>query len=341
MSADASWLQLSWFVLFGALLAGYAVLDGFDLGVGVLSLAARSGDERRLHILAIAPVWDGNEVWLLAAGGALFAAFPPVYAAAMSGFYPAIMISLAALVGRAVAIEFRGQIDSARWRRIWDWVFGVGSLVPAFVFGLAVGNVMRGVPLDAGGSYAGGFLDLLHPYALLVGLQGLAMFVCQGACWLRLKTTGELEARMGRWSQLAWAAWALLAGLSTAATFLVAPARLEGLLARPLLWPVPLLLACALVALPLLQRAGKALAAFLASSLAVVAQVGLAGASLYPFLLPGPGGGGLSVSGASASETSLEVMLVIASIGMPAVIAYTAVIYRVFKGKLGTGSRSY
>ncbi len=169
MSLDV--LQILWFLLFFVLVAGYAILDGFDLGAGVLSLFTPRDDERRVIVNAVAPVWDGNEVWLLTGGGALFAAFPPVYATVFSGFYLALMLVLLGLILRAVSMEFRGKVADARWRRAWDVAFGVGSLLPALLFGVAVGNLLRGLPLasvtDAAGArveFAGGFFGLLNPF---------------------------------------------------------------------------------------------------------------------------------------------------------------------------------
>src|SRR5512135_384088 len=156
-------LNTIWFVLVGVLITGYAVLDGFDLGAGVLHLFARSDAERKVNLHAIEPVWDGNEVWLLTGGGALFAAFPVVYATVFSGFYLALMLLLAALIARAVALEFRYHVDAPAWGRVWDWIFGIGSLLPAVLFGVAVGNVIKGVPIDAHGAYTGTFLGLLNP----------------------------------------------------------------------------------------------------------------------------------------------------------------------------------
>jgi len=174
-------LQVTWFLLIGVLLTGFAILDGFDLGVGVWHLRARGDRERRTLLNAVGPVWDGNEVWLLTAGGALFAAFPPVYASVFSGFYMALMLLLLALIFRAVSMEFRGKVESDGWRRFWDLGFGLGSALPAILFGVAVGNIMRGIPLDADGNFTGTFFSLLHPYALATGLLSLAAFVCHGA----------------------------------------------------------------------------------------------------------------------------------------------------------------
>ena len=226
-------LQNLWFLLFGVLVAGYAVLDGFDLGVGVLSLFRQSPDEKRLMINAIGPVWDGNEVWLLTAGGALFAAFPPVYATVFSGFYLALILLLVFLILRAVSMEFRGKVDSQTWRRFWDLGFGVGSFGPALLFGVAVGNIMRGIALDANGLYTGSFLDLLNPYALVMGLLSLVAFTCHGAVFMWTKSDGELAEAMRAWATRAWMLWVAVYVVATLFTFFGAGHLLEMALGRP------------------------------------------------------------------------------------------------------------
>jgi cytochrome d ubiquinol oxidase subunit II len=171
-------LNSIWFWLIAVLIIGYAILDGFDFGVGVLSLFGRDEKERRIHFNAIGPVWDGNEVWLITGGGALFAAFPIVYATVFSGFYLALMLLLTALIFRAVSFEFRNKVESPGWRRAWDFAFGFGSLLPAVLFGIAVGNILRGVPIDASGNFLGTFLGLLNPYSIGVGLLSLVLLSC-------------------------------------------------------------------------------------------------------------------------------------------------------------------
>ncbi len=340
---EPSALQLAWFLLLGALLAGYAILDGFDLGVGVLSLTGRSEAERRLFGQAIAPVWDGNEVWLVTAGGALFAAFPAVYASVFSGFYLAFMLLLLALIARAVALEFRSKVEAPGWRRAWDLAFGLGSLVPGLLFGVAVGNLLRGLPLDPGGNYTGGFLDLLHPYALVLGLLALCMFVCHGALYMAGKVEGGLQARMRAWAGRAWVAWVALFLLGTLLTFFFAPERLRVLPGNPLAVPTLLGLLGALVGLPVALGRGRLRLAFLLSSAAIGLQVALVGLGLYPHLVPALGdpAAGLTIMNASSSPRTLTTMLVIAGVGMPLVVAYTAFIYRVFRGKLAPGGEGY
>jgi cytochrome d ubiquinol oxidase subunit II len=342
-------LQVAWFVLFFVLLAGYAILDGFDLGVGVLSLFNRSDAERRLYVNSIAPVWDGNEVWLLTAGGALFAAFPPVYATVFSGFYLALMLVLLGLILRAVSMEFRGKVDDPRWRRVWDLGAGVGSLLPALLFGVAVGNLLRGLPLqsvtDAAGTrveFAGSFFGLLNPFALLVGLTGLALFVTQGALWLALKTDGDLRARVQRAAGYAWLAWIGLGAITSVVAYLDTPTLLATAQLRPLFWALLVLLAVALSFVPPLIRRRPGLA-FLASSFAIAAQIGVAATALFPNLVPGRNDPALALTlwNASSTPTTLTTMLIIAALGVPAVLVYTVIIYRVFRGKVVLDEHSY
>ena len=327
-------LAAIWFLLVGVLLVGYAILDGFDLGVGSLHLlVARTDDERRTLMTSIGPVWDGNEVWLLTAGGALFAAFPLVYATVFSGFYIALMLVLFALIFRAVALEFRGQLASAGWRRAWDVAFFLGSLLPALLFGVALGNIARGLPLDASGSYTGGLLGLLDPFTLLVGLTGLAMLVMQGSIWLVVKTEGRVHARARIAAFSALTVFGVLWVVTTVASRAAAP-HLWDAYGAGAAWLVPAVFLVALLAVPVLLRLGRAGLAFVASSVAIGALFGILGIGLYPTIVPSTGAGTpLTLDNASSSDLTLGAMLVIALIGMPLVLAYTAFVYHRFRGK--------
>jgi cytochrome bd ubiquinol oxidase subunit II len=336
-------LQTAWFLLVGVLLAGYAILDGFDLGVGALHLVVAKDDrERRVLLNAVGPVWDGNEVWLLTGGGALFAAFPPVYATVFSGMYLALMLLLAALILRAVALEFRSKEPSRVWRSAWDRAFAVGSVLPAVLFGVALGNILRGLPLDAEGEFAGTFLGLLNPFALLVGVLALAMVVLQGAAWLQMKTEGELRARARAAAGRAWWAFLVLWIAATAAAWFVAP-RLWHAYRSPLAWAAPAVLVAALVAMREATRRGFAGRAFASSSVAIGALLGIVGQGLYPFLVPALDGtgDGLSIYNSASSPLTLKTMLVIALAGMPVVLAYTVFIYRSFRGPVVLDEASY
>ena len=329
-------LNTAWFLLIGVLLTGYAILDGFDLGVGVLHLFASDDRQRRIHLQAIGPVWDGNEVWLLTGGGAMFAAFPLVYARVFSGFYLAFMLLLVALIFRAVSIEFRSQVDDARWRRFWDWAFGLGSLVPSLLYGVAIGNVVRGLPVAADGTLNVSFLSLLNPYSLLVGVFSLVMFVMHGAAYLAARTEGELQQRMARWTTGAWTAFVVLYLVVTVATFFAAPYFFEEILGNPLLWILAAVLLGSIGYVPIAVNGKAFTRAFLASAGAVASLVGLFGLSLYPRMVPSSIdlANSLTIYNASSTPRTLTVMLIVALTGMPLVIVYTAYVYRVFMGKI-------
>jgi cytochrome d ubiquinol oxidase subunit II len=331
-----------WFVLIGVLLVGYAVLDGFDLGVGMLSpLVGRSSAQRAMLMHTIGPVWDGNEVWLLTLGGALFAAFPLVYATVFSGFYMALMLLLLGLIMRAVAMEFRHQVDSPRWLRAWDWVWWLGSLLPALLLGVALGNVARGLPLDSG-QYLGGLLGLLNPFSLLVGVTGLAIFAMQGAAWLVLRTGGEVQARARRLGTYSWAAFAVLWVLVTLFGIVDAP-RLWDNYGQPLLWlaPIAFVAALAFTGWAFLRGRSDRLPV-LGSSLSIAALILILGQALYPALLPDrTGTADLTVANAASTDTSLTVMLVVVLIGMPLVLGYTAFVYRRFTHKVDEADAAY
>lgn len=336
-------LNAVWYMLIAVLLGVYAALDGFDLGVGILHLFARDEAERRTHINSIAPVWDGNEVWLLTGGGALFAAFPMAYATVFSGFYLALVLVLVALIARAVSLEFRGKVESAGWKRLWDWCFGLGSLLPAALFGVAAGNLVRGIPLDAGGNYAGTFFGLLNPYSLLVGATTLSMCVMHGAAWLALKTRGGLQARSAANLRRAWLAFAVLYASTAAATWYTVPDTLGGALRNPLSWALLAAFVACLALTPVMSSKGRNLGAFLSSGTGILCVTGLAAVGLFPRIVPASNDPALSLTIHNASSTpyTLMVMLVIALVGVPLVIWYTAFIYRAFRGEVTPADDGY
>jgi cytochrome d ubiquinol oxidase subunit II len=336
-------LATLWFLLVGVLLTGYAILDGFDLGVGVLHLfVAKDDRERRVMLNAVGPVWDGNEVWLLTGGGALFAAFPAVYATVFSGMYLALMLLLAALIARAVSLEFRSKEPGARWRRFWDVAFAVGSFLPALLLGVALGNVMRGLPLSADGEFAGTFLGLLNPFSLLVGALSTAVFTLHGAVWLELKTEGELKARVRRAGDRAYTVVIALAVLAALSSRFSAP-RLWIAFEAALPWLAPVLLAASLFALPRARAQGRGGLAFALSAAAIAAFMAIVGLGIHPYLVPPLDGfsTGLTVAGSASSPLTLRAMLAIALVGMPLVVAYTVFIYRRFRGPVVLDDTSY
>ncbi len=328
-------LQITWFILFFVLIIGYAILDGFDLGVGILSLFSKSSDERRLHMNAIAPFWDGNEVWLLTGGGALFAAFPVVYATVFSSFYLAFMLLLFALIFRAVSLEFAHQVDSPKWESFWGWAFGISSFLPILLYGVAFGNILRGLPLDKEGVFTGTFFGLLNPYALVTGVLSVALFIMHGAAWLRMKTEGDLQERLGKWVSNSWIAFVVLYLIATVYTFFEARYLFEAILKNPIFWVLIITLMGSIVYIPIASGTKQTLRCFLASSTLITAMVGLIAISLFPRMVPSLTNldYSLTISNSSSTYLTHKVMLIIALIGMPLVIGYTAFIYYIFKGK--------
>jgi cytochrome d ubiquinol oxidase subunit II len=336
-------LNTIWFVLIAILLAGYAVLDGFDLGVGILHHFHQTDEDRRVALNAIGPVWDGNEVWLVTAGGALFAAFPEAYATVFSGFYLAFMALLLALILRAVSIEARGKRPGLAWRRGWDATFCAGSLLAALLLGVALGNLLVGVPLDEHHHLTIRFLDLLSPYSLLVGVAIVAFFAQHGAAYLALKSEGAMQVTARR--RLGWT--------STAAALCFSAVIAFTLVFQPHLWSLcqrhgwfmalPLADALALAAVPLASRRGQDLRAFLASGCFLALLMALAAIILYPNLVPSEPfpERSLTIDQAASSGKTLGIMLVIAGLGLPLMIAYAAVVYWLFRGKVRIDGTSY
>jgi cytochrome d ubiquinol oxidase subunit II len=336
-------LNLIWFILLGILLAGYAVLDGFDLGVGMLHLLARGDGERRVFVASIGPVWDGNEVWLVTFGGALFAAFPEAYATIFSGFYVVFMLVLLALISRAVSLDFRCKIKSTAWRRTCDVVFCISSASATLLFGVGVGNAMIGVPLDPRGIYTAGFFNLLGPYAITVGLLAVAMFAMHGAIFLHLKTTGELCERTYRWAWRTYGVFVLMYLVVTIATWLYVPRAMAPFQSNPIAWLVVAANLAAVIGIPCALYRHRSGWAFMASCLSICAFIILLGLTLFPNLVTSDPNleNSLTIYNAASSQKTLSIMLVIAVIGMPFVLTYTAIIYWVFRGRVARGDKSY
>jgi len=325
-------LATIWFILVFVLLAGYVVLDGFDLGVGIWYLLGGESD-RRAMLSAIGPVWDGNEVWLITGGGALFAAFPHAYATIFSGFYLAMMLVLFALIFRGVAIEFRNKMDCPKWRRLWDTAFAVGSSLTALLLGVALGNILRGVPLDAEHNFTGSFFSLLNPYSLLIGVAGFCIVAAQGALYLTVKTKGQTRDKAIKWARLGvWAEVAVVV-VGAVATAVLDKRLLRNYNSLPILWLVPAAAAGVLAGLVLACRRGRLGWAFVMSSAAIVLFWVLAGVGLYPDIVPASNDAALSltIANASSSARTLTIMLVFALAGMPIVIGYQAWLYWTFR----------
>ncbi len=336
-------LNTIWFALVGILFTGYAMLDGFDLGVGALHLFTRKDEERRMMLNSIGPVWDGNEVWLVTGGGALFAAFPNVYATVFSGFYLAFVLLLFALIFRAVAIEFRSKQPMYWWRQMWDISFAVGSIVSSLLIGVAIGNMALGIPLDANGEYAGTFLGLLKPYPLLLGITTVALFMMHGAIYGVMKTEGEFHDKLRRWSMNCIIFFVICAATTTMATLLYVPRMAARLHDYPWLFSIAVLNMLAIANIPREFHRGKDWMAFLSSCATMATLMLLFGINAYPNLVystPNPENS-LNIINAASSQKTLGIMLVIACIGVPIVLAYTACIYWIFRGKVKVGRTSY
>lgn len=331
-----TFLQVLWFILIFVLIAGYFVLDGFDLGVGVLYpfLGKSDGDKALLRRI-IGPVWDGNEVWLLTAGGALFAAFAPAYACTFSGFYLAIMLVLFGLIVRAVSLELYAH-DKGNGH-IWDALFFVGSLLPALLFGVAVGNVIEGIVLNANGDYTGGFFALLNPFALVCGVLGLAQCLLQGAAWVALKTLpGRLHSLAVALRKTLALSVLVIFGLATLAYFTLGASAAAGSV------PLAARIACVcvivllLVACMLLRNASD-LVLFACSSLVCVGLVALTATTLFPNIVPATDAAlSITVAGAASSDAALSAMTVITCIGLPLVLLYHFLVYRSFAGRVSS-----
>lgn len=336
-------LPTAWFILIGVLLTGYALLDGFDLGAGALHLFAKSDMDRRILLNAIGPVWDGNEVWLLVGGGAMFAAFPDVYATVFSGFYTAFMLLLAMIIFRAVAIEFRSKEPGARWRQGWDIAFSVSSIIMPILMGVALGNIIIGVPLNEHKVFTGTFWTLLRPYPVIVGVTTLAMFMMHGSIYLALKTEGEFHETVRKWVKNSMIFYFVMFGVTTIATFVFAPQMAKRLMEMPLLFVLPLLNVLALANVPREIYHKRDFFAFLSSCFAIVMNLALFGIGLFPNMVPNfeNPSTSLTIMNSAASTPSLTIMMTIAVIGVPFVLAYTGAIYWVFRGKVDTHHLHY
>jgi cytochrome d ubiquinol oxidase subunit II len=336
-------LNTTWFILIGVLFTGYAMLDGFDLGVGALHLFTKTDAERRIMLNAIGPVWDGNEVWLVTGGGALFAAFPNVYATVFSGFYLAFVLLLVALIFRAVAIEFRSKQPMRWWRQMWDIGFSAGSIVSSLLIGVAMGNIAWGIPLDERGEFTGTFLSLLGPYPLLLGVTTVALFTMHGAIYALMKTEGELHNRLRGWINNTIIFFIICYAATTMATLLYVPHMAARVRGNPWLFSIALANMLAIANIPREIHHGRDWRAFVSSCAAMIALMGLFGLEMYPNLVlshPDPAHS-LSITNAASSHHTLAIMLTIALTGLPVVLAYTVSVYWIFRGKVKLDPMSY
>ncbi|MGB8248258.1 MAG: cytochrome d ubiquinol oxidase subunit II [Chlorobium sp.] len=327
-------LQTIWFILVTVLFTGFFVLEGFDFGVGILHPFMSSDDrERRAVINTIGPFWDGNEVWLIAAGGAMFAAFPEWYATLFSGFYPALLLMLVALIMRGVAFEFRSKHDNPAWRSFWDWSIFAGSAIPALLWGVALANFIRGVPIDQSMNYAGGFFNLLNPYALVCGLASLCIFTLHGAVFLTLKTTGILRERAMNLAKKVWAPATLLSLAFTIYTFIE-----TDLFRRLGLNPgiIPVFSVLALLSVIVLLRRNASGWAFAMTAVAIAFSTVTIFMGLFPRVLVSSLNPewSLTIYNSSSSDYTLGIMTIVAAIFVPIVLVYQGWSYWVFRQRV-------
>lgn len=329
--------NIIWFWVLGAMLTAYAVLDGYDLGVGSMSLwIAKTDEERRLALNSIGPVWNGNEVWLLAAGGMMVVSFPRVYATGFSGFYLALMLVLWLLILRGVSIEFRSQSKNPLWRALWDAGFWVGSLLLALLLGVALGNVVRGLPIGPSGYFQGTFALMLNPYALLTGILSVVVLAWHGSNYLRVKTEGALFERALRWSRMLWWITLVMVIVVTVATFIMLAGSPRTFQVYPAAWVIPFFSVIALVWGYLSRGTDRSTSAFRSSMLLIVALMLTAALTVFPNLLPSTVSPAysLNIYNAASSQHALFVSLIANAIGMIGVIVYSTYVHRVFHGKV-------
>lgn len=327
-------LETVWFILITVLFVGFFFLEGFDFGVGMLTpWLGKTDTERRVLINTIGPVWDGNEVWLITAGGAIFAAFPGWYATLFSGFYLALFLMLIALIGRGVAFEFRSKLEHMRWRSTWDWVICIGSLLPPLLWGVALANLMRGVPIDASANYVGSFWDLISVYSVAGGLSTVLLFLLHGSLYLSLKTEGDIRdrarhfaSRIGALTTVVMLVFVLLSYFET------------DMFTRHGISPgiVPVLAGFALVSVPFFLKAGRDGWAFLMTGMTIVLSTITVFMSLYPRVMISSLNPDwtLTIHNASSNEYTLKVMTIVALSTVPLVLAYQAWTYWVFRKRV-------
>jgi cytochrome bd ubiquinol oxidase subunit II len=337
-------LSLLWYLIIGFSVAFYVILDGFDLGVGIMNFFTKQDRDRRVFLNAIGPVWDGNEVWLVIVGGALFAGFPDVYATLFSGFYNLCMLLLAALIFRAVAIEFRSKRESKRWRLIWDALFSCSSLLIAFGLGVVLGNLMDGIPLNADGDFIGSFEMFFRPFPILIGFFTVALLMMHGSIYLAMKTEGALHKQLCLWSHRCIWGFVAIYVVTSVVTWVQAPHLIERFKEDPLFLIVPLATLLCILNIPRMFTRRSIGWAFLFSCFSIALLFCVFGIGTFPYLVRSslhPEANSLSFFNASASALTLKVLLIMVAIGIPLVFFYGTYAYRVFRGKVKIDKMSY
>ena len=333
-----------WFVIVGGLFTGYAILDGFDFGAGAWHLFLKKEESRRIALNAIGPVWDGNEVWLVIGGGALFAGFPIMYATFFSSLYIPFMLFLVFLIFRAISIEFRSKEEMLWWRKMWDIAYSVSSIVLAFLLGVVLGNVLQGIAIGENLSYQGnGFFEFLNPFALLVGFTSLFLFMSHGAIYLILKTEGRLFAKMTKLMKRSNQLFILFFALMSVYTFVYIPHLSTIFKSNPMLMIVPVLTVLSIANVPRLANKHSYGWAFFFSALTIAFLMLLVAFGLYPNLLFSTVDPkyNIDIYNAAASTKSLKIMMIIVAIGTPLVLGYTVFVYKTFSGKVKLDETSY
>lgn len=336
--------ELIWYFVIVLSVICYAMLDGFDIGVGLLHLFVKQDQDRRIFLNSIGPVWDGNEVWLVIVGGALFAGFPEVFATIFSTFYIPTMILLMGLIFRAVSIEFRSKRDSSGWRNTWDRVFALGSLIIAFGIGVVLGNLVEGLPLDENFNFTGTFLIFINPFSLLVGVMTVALFAMHGAIFLVMKTAGKLQTTIRKWVPTTISFFLLMYFVVTAITVYSKPHMTQRMIDYPAFLVIPVISIATIFSVPILMSRKNEGLAFLASCLSIATLLSLAAIGTYPYMVRSTvqtETNSLTVYNSAASHLTLTVLLIIVAIGVPLVLAYGFYVYRTFRGKVELDSSSY
>lgn len=341
--AYLSSLEFIWFTAFVILITGYAILDGFDLGVGILHLFSKKDEERRLMLNSIGPIWDGNEVWLVTAGGALFAGFPPIYATACSAFYIPIMILLSGIIFRAVAIEFRSKQPMAWWRWMWDIFFSLASLIIALGLGVVIGNLISGIPLDKNGEFIGSLTDLIEPYVLLVAVMTVALFTMHGCIYLLMKTEGELHEKMRSWINPTIIFFIMMYAITTVATLLYQPHMVAAIKANWIYFFIAIINMFAIANIPREVHLNRDMRAFASSCVNIICLFALYGIGTYPIVIRATNDitHSLTIYNSASSQLTLQILILIAIIGIPMVVTYTTSVYWIFRGKTKLDSHSY
>ncbi len=332
-----------WFLVVGALFSGYAILDGFDLGAGAWHLFFRKEESRRIALNAIGPVWDGNEVWLVIGGGALFAGFPVLYASMLSAMYIPFMLFLFFLIFRAVSIEFRSKESMLWWRRLWDISYFVSSIMMAVLLGIVLGNILQGMRIGPNFEFTGNWLEFINPYALMTGATTLALFMMHGALYLLLKTEGRLYARLTILVKSALVFFLVSFSVTSLYTLLYLPHLSDLFKSSPMFFFLPALAFLSIANIPRLVSKHRYLLAFLFSALTISMLLILVAVELYPVLILSTQSPefNITIYNAASSEHSLRIMLIMAAIGAPLVMSYTAFVFWTFRGKVKMDESSY